>query len=65
MATHSIKISVNLDGLSGELQRSLQRIIYLVASGLNVTNKVSTDGLSITGKSVSMSYDSNLVWNNE
>ena len=40
MATQSINVNVNLNGLRGGLQRSLQRIICLVATGLEAKSDV-------------------------
>jgi hypothetical protein len=65
MATKSIKVTINLDALRGDLQRSLQRAIYLVASGLNAADHVRSENLYLQGKSTNMVYDSSLNWNTE
>jgi hypothetical protein len=48
MATHSITVNVNLNGLLGELQRSLQRIICLVATGLEAKSDVDPNDISLS-----------------
>ena len=47
MDTQSITVKVNLDGLRGELQRSLQRIICLVATGLEAKSDVDPNEISL------------------
>jgi hypothetical protein len=47
MATQSITVNVNLNGLRGELQRSLQRIICLVATGLEVKSDIDPNEISL------------------
>ncbi len=47
MATQSITVNVNLNGLRGELQRSLQRIICLVATGLEAKSDVYPNEITL------------------
>jgi len=41
------KLNINLDGLRVELQRSLQKIIYLVSAGLNCTDGIEVEKLQL------------------
>lgn len=45
MTTQTISVNVNLNGLLGELQSSIQKVICLVAAGLNATIDVEPDEL--------------------
>lgn len=45
MATQTITVTINLNGLRGELQRSLQEVICLVATGLGAEIDVEPDEL--------------------
>jgi hypothetical protein len=53
---------VTLDGLRGELQRSLQRAIYLVACGLQATEQITGDMLKLPDEAFQMIYTSHLKW---
>ena len=47
MATQSINVNINLNGLRGELQRSLQKIICLVATGLEAKSDVDPNEIAL------------------
>lgn len=47
MAEQTISVNINLNGLSGELQSSIQKIICLVATGLNSRAQVEPDELAL------------------
>lgn len=47
MTTQSITVNINLNGLNGELQRSLQRIICLVATGLEAKSDVDPNEIAL------------------
>ncbi|MEH6638665.1 MAG: hypothetical protein V7717_05285 [Porticoccaceae bacterium] len=47
MATQSINVNINLNGLHGELQSSLQRIICLVATGLEANSDVDPNEIAL------------------
>ncbi len=47
MTTQSISININLDGLRGELQRSLQDVICLVSTGLSANSNIDPNNLSL------------------
>jgi len=61
MAT-TINININLDALRGELQRSLQRVIYLVGAGLQTKDNIRSDQLYIPNDGMQMVYANSLVW---
>ncbi|OGP51309.1 MAG: hypothetical protein A2Y79_03800 [Deltaproteobacteria bacterium RBG_13_43_22] len=62
MADHEISININLDALRGELQRSLQRTIYLVSAGLQSKDKLNIDCLQLPTNNVTMIFDGGLKW---
>lgn len=62
MTNHAISININLDGLRGELQRSLQRTIYLVSAGLQTKDRLDIDCLQLPNNSVTMIFDGGLKW---
>lgn len=47
MGQQTIMVNINLNGLLGELQRSLQKVICLVATGLGAEIKVEPDELML------------------
>ncbi len=47
MATQTLNVNVNLNGLRGELQRSLQEVICLVATGLEAETDVEPENLAL------------------
>lgn len=47
MATQSINVNINLDGLCGELQRSLQKVICLVATGLAAKSDIEPNEITL------------------
>jgi hypothetical protein len=51
--------------LRGELQRSLQKAIYLVAAGLQTTDQVTSDLLRMPVSTISMTFDPGLKWSTE
>jgi hypothetical protein len=61
MSEH-ISVNINLNALRGELQRSLQRAIYLVSAGLQAKDKVDMDRLQLPTNSVTMIFDGGLNW---
>lgn len=61
----TITVNINLDGLRGELRRSLQRIIYLVAAGLQITDKIADENLQLPINSLKMTYDPNLKYTSD
>lgn len=62
MADYAINVNINLDGLRGELQRSLQRTIYLVSAGLQSKDKIDPDHLNLPTNSITMVFDGGLKW---
>ncbi len=65
MATQKINVTVNLDALRGELQRSLQKAIYLVSAGLQTNDKIDPELLRLPTNSVTMTFDGGLTWDSE
>jgi hypothetical protein len=65
MTIRKINITVNLNGLLGELQTSLQRISYIVAGGINNSSNLSMSGTNIPGKSMFIDLGGNLNWNDD
>jgi hypothetical protein len=57
-----ISVTVNLNGLRGELQRSLQRAIYLVACGLHASEHITGDILRLPDEAFQMVYTNYLKW---
>lgn len=53
----AINININLNALRGELQRSLQRTIYLVSAGLQSKEKIDIDHLQLPTNSITMIFD--------
>ena len=47
MATQSINVNINLNGLRGELQRSLQKVICLVATGLEAKSDIEPNEIKL------------------
>ncbi|MDD3447630.1 MAG: hypothetical protein PHF72_01200 [Gammaproteobacteria bacterium] len=47
MATQTISVNINLNGLRGELQNSIQKVICLIAAGLNAVIEVEPDELML------------------
>lgn len=58
----AINININLNALRGELQRSLQRTIYLVSAGLQSKEKIDIDHLQLPTNSITMIFDGGLKW---
>jgi len=65
VTTHSINITINLNALRGELQRALQRIIYLVAAGLQTKQYINGKQLELPTNSINMIFDSSLLWDDQ
>ncbi len=65
MADYKINIQINLAGLIGELQRSVQRTIDLVASGLETKQYVTGESLRLPDTSMGITLDKNLKWDRE
>jgi hypothetical protein len=57
-----IHIDVNLSVLRGELQRALQRNIYLVAGGMVSSAETNEFNLRLPDASLEAIFDSSLVW---
>ncbi|MDP3672921.1 MAG: hypothetical protein Q8R69_24935 [Telluria sp.] len=57
-----VHIQVNLDSLAGELQRSVQRITYLVAAGLQSPVDVDPDKLLIESQGVRLQFIQGYAW---
>ncbi len=62
MTNRAINVSISLNGLRGELQRSLQKATYLVAAGLQTTDHVTSDLLRMPVSTISMTFDPGLKW---
>lgn len=58
----SIHIQVDLNVPKGELQRAIQRVIYLVSGALNSTSKIEDDQLKLPGIHMEAIFDSSLEW---
>lgn len=65
MAKQTIKVSINLDGLRAELQRSLQKSIYLVSAGLQTKDKITPELLQLPTNIINVAYANSLNWNTE
>ena len=65
MADHEISVNINLDALRGELNRSLQRTIYLVSAGLQSSDKLDIDILQLPTSSITMIFDGGLKWDEQ
>jgi len=65
MADYKINIQINLAGLIGELQRSIQRTINLVTSGLEAKQYVTGESLRLADTSFGITLDNNLIWDRE
>lgn len=63
MAAHSINVTVNLNGLIGELQRSLQQTICLVANGLSAPTDSDPNEIALPVNI--QSFFARLDWNRE
>jgi hypothetical protein len=63
MSTQSIHVNINLDGLRGELQRSLQKVICLVATGLKSIIDIDPSELTLP-TTIKLSF-SNLGWSRD
>lgn len=58
----TIKIDINLNAPQEELQRAIQRNIYLVAGGLLSSSQIKESRLKLTDTSIEMNFDPSLVW---
>jgi hypothetical protein len=65
MADYKINIQINLAGLIGELQRSIQRTINQVASGLETKQYVTGESLRLPDTSMGITLDKDLKWDKE
>lgn len=65
MSKHKINITINLDALRGELQRSLQKEIYLVSAGLQNIELIDPALLHLPTNGVTMIIDGSLSWGAE
>lgn len=64
MAT-TISININLDALRGELQCSLQRVIYLVGAGLQTKDHINSKQLYIPTDGMKMIYANSIIWDDQ
>lgn len=62
MPANAITININLNALRGELQRPLQRTIYLVSAGLQSKDKIDIDHLQLPTNSITMIFDGSMKW---
>jgi len=60
--TQNIRIQVNLDAPKGELQRAIQRTIYLVSGALNSTTQIEEGHLKLPEIELETNFDSSLKW---
>ena len=60
--TQNIQIQVNLDAPKSELQRAIQRTIYLVSAALNSTTQIGEGHLKLPEIEVEATFDSSLKW---
>lgn len=65
MADYKINIKINLAGLISELQRSVQRTINLVASGLETKQYVTGESMRLPDTSMGITLDKHLKWDRE
>ena len=65
MAEHDLKLRVNLDGLVGQLQTSLQAVINLTALGLQSVDRVGELDLTLPGTSMQMAIGGPALWETE
>lgn len=62
MTDYKMEVNINLNALRGELQRSLQRTIYLVSTGLQSKDNLDIARLQLPTNSVTMVFDGRLKW---
>jgi len=60
-----VHMRISLDGLRGELQRALQRTIFLASAGLQNVELINAEKLQLPTNSIPASYASNLKWTSE
>jgi hypothetical protein len=65
MAEHNLNIRVNLDGLVGQLQNSLQATINLTALGLQSIERLGDVDLALPGTSMQIALGSPTFWDTE
>jgi hypothetical protein len=65
MAHHELNIKIDLEALIGELQRSIQQIIYLVACGLRTKQHITADLLRLPDTSMGIIVHDKLNWDSE
>ena len=58
----NINIDINLNAPQHELQRSIQKCIYLVAGGLLSASQIEEPKLKLPDTSIEMTFDPSLVW---
>ena len=56
----NINCEINLDAPKGELQRAIQRIIYLVSGALNSTSQIEDTQLKLPEIDIEVNFDSSL-----
>ena len=62
MTGQTIQVNVNLDGLRGELQRALQKVMYLVATGMQSPMDIAPEKLQVPSSGVHIVFDGTLPW---
>jgi hypothetical protein len=58
----NIHVEINLDASKGELQRAIQRIVYLVSGALNSTDQIEDGYLKLPETDMDAIFDSSLEW---
>ena len=65
MAHHKLDVKIDLGGLIGELQASVQRVINLVACGLRTKQHITSDLLRLPDTSMGITVHDKLNWDSE
>jgi len=65
MAHHEFNVKIDLGGLIGELQASVQRVINLVASGLTTKQHITSDLFRLPDTSMGITVHDKLNWDTE
>jgi len=58
----NIPVQINLDAPKGELQRTIQRIVYLVSGALNSASQIEDSQLKLPETDMEAIFDSSLEW---
>ena len=65
MAEKQINVTISLNSLREELQRSLQKAIYLVSAGLQTKDQIDPVLLRLPNNSITMTFHGGLRWDAE